>query len=251
MNVEYFDIALISPQSPSYMRNNRRYKRVCDNIRKNQSIDYFSTEYYKALRKWEFVVQCLLSTLSAGLTNRILRYSNVQVGVRYREIDFITKPSEDQLVFCELKLKANYHEKLRSKASGWQQLNKSLSIATGKYNNVSGLSICVDMSHVYGKETTASALSYCKFAALKEYLKIPKVDKKILWLDSKEIAFLAVEHKLLTLQEVSDIKRLYREFKDPLSIINTTDCDLTHSPFQQLHELKIAAASNKPICSHY
>ncbi len=245
MNKHYFDVELISPQSRSYVSNNKKFKRISDNDRKFKEVDHFAARYYRELSRWEFVIQRLLSRLTVEVQNRILRYSNINTGIRYREIDFIAQSSKDELIFCELKLKENFSEKLGSKASGWAQLNKSLVIAGTKYQKLGALSICVDMSHVYGLETKAIDLNYCKFAALKNHLEIPSLDNKTLWINSKEIASLAIEHELLTLNDVNEIKKLFQEFKDPLSTIVIDNFNVSQNPFQELIQLKSFAPLNK------
>ena len=86
--------------------------------------DPYASSYNKALLKWECVVQELLSKLICEEDNRILKYIDGKNGFRYREIDFIGQCDSGKLVFCELKLKMNFKEKLGSKESGRAQLNK-------------------------------------------------------------------------------------------------------------------------------
>ncbi len=244
MNNEYFEVELISPQSPSYLRNNRRYKKLSDKVREYKAVDSFSATYNKTLLKWEFAVQRLLATLAIETPDRILKYSNTKIGIRYREIDFVAQPSEDELIFCELKLKENFKEELGSKASGWAQLNKSLNIASSEYQKLSGLSICVDMSHVYGLETKATELDYCKFLELTNYLSKTSKNREILWLNSEEIAFLAIEHGLLTLKEVNGIKAQFQAYKDPLSTLSNETHKAINNPFEDLIKLKNNSSIN-------
>jgi hypothetical protein len=238
MSIQYFNIELIPPQSHSYINNNRRYKRLSGNIRKYKAIDHFSATYNKTLLKWESVVQRLLATLACETPNRILKYTSSEAAICYREIDFIAQASENEFVFCELKLKEGFNEALGSKASGWAQLNKSLNIATYKYQKLGGLSICVDMSHVYGLESKASTQDYCKFSELENHLNTVSENKETLWLNSEEVASLAIENGLLTAQEINDIKIQYEEFKDPLSTIKNAHAKIVNNPFQSLIELK-------------
>lgn len=244
MNNEYFEVELISPRSPSYIYNNKRYKKLSDNVREYKAVDPFAATYNKTLLKWESVVQRLLATLTNEATDRILKYSNTKAKVSYREIDFIAQPSKDELIFCELKLKENFRENLGSKASGWAQLNKALNIAHNKFQQLSGLSICVDMSHVYGIETKATVLDYCRFSELTNYFCKPSKSNKTLWLNSKEIAYLAVKHELLTLKEVNNIKVQFNEYKNPLSIIDNKYIKKVNSPFQGLIKLKVNPSTN-------
>ena len=237
MSTQVNNIESISVNSPSYIANNRRFKKISESKRRYKKSNPFAADYNRALRKWEYVVQTLLSKLTIENDSRILKYSEKKYGSRYREIDFVAQPSPDKLIFCELKLKENYKKKLRSKESGWAQLNKSIAIASKKYSDLDGLSICVDMSHIYGLESTANPQDYCKFSDLKNYFTTAPIGKNTLWISSSEIADLAMEQGLLTHNDVCLMKKLYQEYKNPLSVLDNQDRYIPNNPFEGLGAL--------------
>ena len=234
MNSEYFNVELISTTSPVYQRNNRRYKKISDKVRQYKSVDHYASSYNKALLKWEFVVQSILSSISNENKKRILKFTDKKSNVRFREIDFIAEPKANELIFCELKLKEKFNAEIGRKASGWAQLNKSISIAEQNFNTLSGISICVDMSHMYGLDTEANEGDYCQIADLKKSLTSPLLEKRTLWLSSIEISNLAMEMGLLTQSDVAEIKRLHEEYKNPLSVLSYGMGYINNNPFHNL-----------------
>jgi hypothetical protein len=237
MNKQYSTIELISPKHPEYISNNRKYKTITDASRKQKGVDHFSKAYNKALMKWEHVMQCLLSHLTSEVEERILKFSGHRAGFDFREIDFISQPSAEALIFCELKLKKDYKENLGEKASGWAQLNKSIAIASQKYNKLGGLAICVDMSHVYGLTSSASEHDYCKYKDLVSYLLTPSIEHKTIWLNSLEVSALAIQHGLLTEGDIDQMKKLYQEHENPLSVLPSGEVEAINNPFIALSKL--------------
>ncbi|MBA6303471.1 hypothetical protein [Colwellia sp. MB02u-14] len=236
-NSEYFNVELISTTSPAYKRNNRKYKRISDKVRQYKSVDHYASSYNKALLKWEFVVQSILSSISNENRNRILKFTDKTSNVRFREIDFIAEPTANALIFCELKLKEKFNAEIGKKASGWAQLNKSISIAEENFNTLSGLSICVDMSLIYGLETEANEDDYCQIGDLEKSLTSPLLEKRTLWLSSIEISSLAIKMGLLTQSDVAEMKKLHKEYKNPLSVLNDETDHISNNPFQNLSSL--------------
>jgi hypothetical protein len=184
--------------------------------------------------KWEFVVQSILSSISNENKNRILKFTDKTSNVRFREIDFIAEPTANELIFCELKLKEKFNAEIGRKASGWAQLNKSISIAEEKFNTLSGLSICVDMSHMYGLDTEATEDDYCQIADLEKSLTSPLLEKRTLWLSSIEISNLAIKMGFLTQSDVAEMKKLHEEYKNPLSVLDNEIDHISNNPFQNL-----------------
>lgn len=238
MKIEYFDIDLISPQTPCYIRHNKRFKSLSKKFGKKKSVDHFASKYGIALLKWEFVVQRLLATLCEEKRDRILKFSTKESGISFREIDLIAQSLKGELVFCELKLKEQFNETLGTKASGWAQLRKSIGIASRQYPKLSGLSICVDMSHVYGLETSALDMNYCQFSEIQHHLQYPSDQNQTLWICSKEVVSLAIEHNLLALKDIHEIERLHQEFKNPMSLIEKENFVDKYNPFSALINLK-------------
>ena len=237
MDKQYSTIELISPKHLDYISNNRKYKTANDAYRQHKGVDHFSSAYNKALLKWEHVMQCLLSNLTSEVQERILKYSGHRAGFDFREIDFISQPSDETLIFCELKLKKDYKEKLGNKASGWAQLNKSISIASQKYNRLSGLAICVDMSHVYGLRSSASEQDYCKYQDLVGFLLTPSREDQTIWLNSLEVSALAIQHGLLTEDDLGQMKTLYQEYENPLSVLTSREVEVINNPFLKLSKI--------------
>lgn len=220
MTSHYTHVELISPHHPAYRDNNRRYKRISIDSRPAKASDYFSSNYGAALLRWELAVQRLLNKLVLESEDRILRYYEGQPCFRYREIDFIAQPTQDQLIFCEIKLKETFRTDLKQKSSGWKQLNKSLSIVNTKFSDICGLAICIDMSHIYGLDTKAKPEDYCSIADLAQYLSTPSDQQTTLWLSSLEMAGIAIQHGLLTQEDVDEMSVLFREYKDPWSVLD-------------------------------
>jgi hypothetical protein len=237
MNSEYFNVELISTTSPAYKRNNRKYKRISDKVRQYKSVDHYASSYHKALLKWEFVVQSIFSSISNENKNRILKFTDKTSNVRFREIDFIAETTANELIFCELKLKEKFNAVIGKKSSGWAQLNKSISIAKESFNTLSGISICVDMSHMYGLDTEATEDDYCQIADLEQSLISPLLEKRTLWLSSIEISNLAIKMGLLTQSDVAEIKKLHEEYKNPLSVLDNEADHISNNPFQNLASL--------------
>lgn len=237
MNTEFTNVELISTTSPAYRRNNRKYKRISDKVRQYKSVDHYASSYNKALMKWEFVVQSILASISNEHKNRILKFTDNNSNTRFREIDFIAEPTANELIFCELKLKEQFNPQLGSKASGWAQLNKSISIADESFSALSGLSICVDMSHMYGLETEANEDDYCQIGDLEKSLTSPLLEKRTLWLSSIEISSLAIKMGLLTPIDIAEMKKLHQEYKNPLSVLSNETDQISNNPFQNLASL--------------
>ncbi|MGB2739423.1 MAG: hypothetical protein WBC60_02570 [Cognaticolwellia sp.] len=247
MNSEYFNVELISTTSPAYKRNNRKYKRISDKVRQYKSVDHYASSYNKALLKWEFVVQNIFSSISNENKNRILKFTDKTSNVRFREIDFIAEPTANELIFCELKLKEKFNAEIGKKSSGWAQLNKSISIAKESFNTLRGLSICVDMSHMYGLDTEATEDDYCQIADLEKSLASPLLGKRTLWLSSIEISNLAIQKGLLTHSDVTEIKKLHEEYKNPLSVLSDEADHISNNPFQNLASLFDNSANNTSL----
>jgi len=111
------------------------------------------------------------------------------------------------------------------------------SIAEESFNTLSGLSICVDMSHMYGLDTEANEDDYCKIADLEKSLTSPLLEKRTLWLSSIEISNLAIQKGLLTQSEVAEMKKLHNEYKNPLSVLDNEADHISNNPFQNLASL--------------
>jgi hypothetical protein len=171
-----------------------------------------------------------------GYQNRILKYSSQADGVRYREIDFIAQPSENEFIFCELKLKSRYKDILSSSESGWAQLNKSITIASKRYDVQGGVAVCVDMSPIYGTGTEETRKHYSNLNHLLSEFKNPSNQKKVIWLDGREIVEMAIDFNLLTCMEVTDMQQLFRENSAPLSVLEPMLIERPSSPFEVLRQ---------------
>jgi hypothetical protein len=219
-------IELVSTRHPSYRANNSRYRKMAIQRRKPTCKDHFTDDYNKALLKWESAAQGILSKLVNERKARILRYSETGTIFLYREIDFIAEHSPEQLVLCEIKLKQRYNSSLGSKASGWRQLDKSLAIAKHRFQDVSGLAICVDMSWVYGIDSAATDNDYLTFSDIKSHIDSAAVSKNTIWLSSRELSGHAIKYGLLKPEDVIYMKELFMAFSNPFSTIE----DCTYEP---------------------
>ena len=155
----------------------------------------------------------------------------------YREIDFIAKSDIDSLCLCEIKLKNKYIPSIKSKLSGWTQLNKSISIAEHRYKNLSGLSICVDMSPIYGLECLAEEDSYCELTSVKKYMFLSSKEKKTIWLNSLDLSKLAFQFGLLKEADVYNTRELFEILNDPMSLLTSNNVPFDNMPFKDLKKI--------------
>ena len=121
-------------------------------------------------------------------------------------------------------------------------MNKSLAISSRKYKNVAGLSICVDMSHLYGIDSTATDDVYCKYGDIKKYFDLASTENNVIWLNSLEMARLAVENNFITNKEVDSIKKIFNERNDPLSTLIDAGVYYGNKPFEALLKNNLVAS---------
>lgn len=238
---KYTDIELIAPEAREYIlwgrRQRKKHKGYKDS--KGYKKDSFAVNYQKEMRNWENIIRKLLNVLTCAHNNRILKYRDRDVGVCYREIDFIAKPDEKTLTFVEIKLKDNYNPEISYSKSGLKQINDSILIAKEKYDNLNGLSICIDMSYLYGIESQYDNTVFDDYFDIPTYL-MTSSENNTIWLNSKEISRIAIEKDLLKKSQIDDIKRLFNEKNDPLSLLNGNKCDDLHNnQFEILKTLKL------------
>jgi hypothetical protein len=217
MSEEYADVELVGTNHSGYKTFCHRYKN--NKVRRrssNYKVNTFQRDYMKELSKWEHIVQCLLSTLICEEKNRILKYVIINVGLRYREIDFIAKPTDESLILCEIKLKESFIDKIKAKSSGWAQLNLSTSIANYTYRNIGGLAICVDMSNIYYLKSSVSSNGYCRHEDIPSYFSFDPSIKNIIWLDSLKVANFGMKYGLLEENDIKKLRGLFQEKRDPV-----------------------------------
>jgi len=131
---------------------------------------------------------------------------------------------------------------MNQKTSGWQQLDKTLSIlASSPYKNASGLAICIDMSHVYGLDSDAVDSDYVKYSDFNLFLSKASKQQTI-WLSSQDITSNAIKHALLTEHDIEMMKEIYQSMKDPLSILPPPEKTFTNNPFSVLQSMNLSFA---------
>lgn len=231
---DYTNVSLVSPKNLRYRSFCRKYTIFKSQYKK----DYFEQQYQIKLMKWEYIIQFLLSKLIFEEKNRILKYTEDNIG-RYREIDFIGKPKEEEFMLCEIKLKQEYAEKMSSKKSGWSQINKQISILSNKYENIGGLSICMDMSYLYNRKLSVNNdINYCKYKDLYKYLIFNPSEKNTIWLNSLEISKIAINYGLITRKNVLNMEKSFNEKNNPLSILGKNRQNrIKNNPFEELKKL--------------
>lgn len=230
------NIELVKTKNCAYISNNRRFKLQTDRVRKVRKVDPFAASFNKALLNWENVILTLFSKMTPKYQNRILKYSSQEDGVRYREIDFIAESNENEFVFCELKLKSRYKDSLSSSESGWAQLNKSITIASKRYDVQGGVAVCVDMSPIYGTDNEGADTHYSNLNHLLSEFKKPSKQKQVIWLDGRKIVEMAIDFNLLTHMDVIDMAQLFKENAAPLSVLEPVLIQRTLSPFEVLRQ---------------
>lgn len=235
MKTKYTDINLIKTSDISYRgwcRNFKLIKRGSKNTRTN----HLASQHEKLLAKWEHALRQLLSEIAEEEHHRILRYRESETHQpNYRELDFVAKKNKE-LCFCEIKLKQNFKTNLKNKASGWRQLNKSIAIASGRYRQLTGLSICVDMSEVYGIESIESIEEdekYCNVDEIEKYLFI-KDTSNVIWIKSSDIFQRSIQNGLLTIEDGNKIKDSYRALYQPMALLENQTNELKNNPFLTL-----------------
>jgi len=217
----YTAIDLVDTHDIGYLRHSRFFKNVVKANRypKKHLKNSIESSYQKELLKWESIIQTMLSSIIEEKKNRILKYRYESKNT-YREIDFIGKYSDKELIFCEIKLKQSYRADLSHLKLGWKQLNKSIEVAQNKFKSLGGLAVCMDMSYLYGNDQEIEFNNYNHIPELKSYIKRSFEEKNIVWLDSQEVANYALENDLITPQEIEQIKNSFIASKNPLSLID-------------------------------
>ena len=238
MTKQYTEVELVYPNDPRYLSHSSDRKRVkTNNYDKSLRlrIDPISSDYNAELRKWEYIVLCLLAKLFSVEEKRILRYTNKKGKGAFREIDLIVKSIEKSLILCELKLKEDYKRIMPRKNSGRRQLNKTQSIIGIKYDIRSTTSICVDMSYIYNLQSNINPQEYTSFSSLTSKILSQVQNWNLIWLNSREVKKLAIEHGLISNLEADTISILFKEYKDPMLLIEekSTD-DFSNCPFKDL-----------------
>jgi hypothetical protein len=233
INMRYFDINFVNTNHLGYKKWGRRYARITRLSKGGGKKDSFDVAFNKELITWEKIIQTLLSRVVLEDKNRILQYRTQSGSAQYREIDFIAKV-KDRMVLCEIKLKRVYKDKIGDSRSGWKQLNKSIDISCHKYSNIAGLAICVDMSFLYGIDCIIDDDVYCKYNNIKKYFDIASSEKKIIWLNSLDMAKLAVKLSLISIDEVESMKRIFNEKNNPLSTLKEDNNISENKPFKAL-----------------
>ena len=224
MNTKYIDVDLVSNDDPGYRRTVAFYAKIWFAKKKRrpspEKKSPCTVRFNREITRWEDVLRKLLSKLVPEEKNRILRY-NVEGKVayyskrklfKYREIDFIANPYNNHLVFCEIKHKNKAAQSINAKASGWKQLYETIRIASNKYNKISGLSICVDMSHVYKSESPIKGIKYYSYNDIKNRIHTPYQKTYLIWLNSSEIAQLAVKYELLSHEQILNMEKIYKDY---------------------------------------
>jgi len=239
MNNNYTAVELVSPNDMGYLRRCRYNKNKFDGYkqRKNYIKNTLESTYQKELSKWENIVQVILASFVDEEKKRILKYSFVG-GNSYREIDFIGKKTEKKLIFCEIKLKQNFKKNLSPSALGWRQLNKSLTVAKDKYEDLGGLAVCVDMSYLYGTQENNHA-DYNNISDLKEYLEHSFSDKNVIWLDSKEVSKYALSLGLINAEQIKILKDSFLESSSPMSLLQEIPHEFVNNPFDILSKINL------------
>ncbi|AGX86938.1 hypothetical protein [Candidatus Symbiobacter mobilis] len=183
----------------------------------------FAHEYHLQLYKLENIIRSIIKLHLEECPNRILQWNNRnkygRYRIHYRELDYVYAPDQTPRLFIEIK----HRETTTTGKDGIAQIKKSLFIAQHAWQNVSGVCINVMMADILGIETDIIP----DFIPLTEIPTVlasesqPHDEIHVLWLDSKEVATFAIEHGLLTKEEVDDLPRLHKLARNPTKYLNT------------------------------
>ena len=220
-------INLLSLELPTYRPYcdfTKKMRRQKQQRQGERTKDPFLQAYNEVMNKWEGVVQHLLSASVQECRERILAYWS-NVGNRHRkeycEIDFVEGASHTPLTFVEIKVR---ERSMIKQCSGWKQLNKSLKIARAKWPKLNGLSINVAIGDIVGTDPEPGRCLY-------ELKLLPKIisglriaiaepEKTTIWLRGRDLADYAIEHGLLTKDEIAQLPTLRAEMLNPLQVLD-------------------------------
>tara|TARA_B110000114_G_scaffold174807_1_gene203727 strand:- start:774 stop:1379 length:606 start_codon:yes stop_codon:yes gene_type:complete len=192
--------------------------------------------------------------------NRILKFRDVNNKISYFELDFITK-LDDSLLICEIKLKnicdQNKIQSFLKKA--WRQVWRAYSKAKYGYQVSRPLLIVVDMSHILGldyspeqkrpdydclsKLTSKSKSKIeCVESLSSEHFSHKGVPINILWLNSGDIAAVALENNFLIKDDLKRLSELVKlrmseDKREYTSYTGQENSNVTN-PFSKLKGLK-------------
>ena len=229
MKTKYTDVNLIKTSDISYRGWCRSFK-LTKRGSKNTKTYHLASQHEYLLAKWERAIRQLLSEIAEEENHRILRYRDSETHrPYYRELDFVAKRNQE-LCFCEIKLKQNFKTNIKNKASGWRQLNKSIAIASGRYGQLTGLSICVDMSEVYGLDSIEDGETFCNIGEIEKYL-FRKDALNVIWIKSSDIFQHSIQNGLLTLEDGNEIKDSYKALYQPMTLLENQTNELKNNPF--------------------
>jgi len=255
---------LVSTGDPGYIKWVRGAIRV---KREYRSEPIHDNSHIKALDRkitiehklWESVVRKAIMLNFKEYPNRVLKFRDFNNKISYFELDFITK-LDNSLLICEIKLKNICDQnKMRSYLKkGWKQVWRAYSKAKFGYQMSPPLLIVVDMSHILGldyspdqKRPDYDCLSGLESKSKVEYVKSPSPESfsykgfpvNILWLNSEDIAKVALENNFLIkddLERLSELVklRIAEDKREYISYIGEEKSIVTN-PFSKLKRLKL------------
>jgi hypothetical protein len=209
-------VSLVRPDHLGYREWCRlQRKRAAD----SRPRDPFAREYNSLLLRWEEVVRRLLAeAVAESAVERILLTEDVykmRPRTRYLELDFVSGSRSEPRAFVEIKLR----ERTEGAATGWAQLNRSLTAARTRWPQVRGICVCVAMGKVLQTEETL-AVSPVRTGDLRQRLQpATGADGEVLWLEGRDVAEFGVASQLFTKDEVLLLPELRKDMLHPVRVL--------------------------------
>ena len=252
---------LVSTGDPGYIKWVReaiRRKRELrsEPIHDHSSIKALDSKIGEEHKLWENIVRKIIMLHFQEYPKRVLKFRDANNKITYFELDFITK-LDDSLLICEIKLKnicdQNKIQSFLKKA--WRQVWSAYSKAKYGHQVSRPLLIVVDMSHILGldyspeqKRPDYNCLSKlkskieCVESLSSEHFYHKGVPINILWLNSEDIAAVALETNFLLkddLERLSDLVklRMAEDKREYIYYAGQENSNVTN-PFSKLKGLK-------------
>lgn len=212
-------IDLVKTSDPGYWAWCRSRRERTESGRRR---DPFAQDYNAELMRWEAVVQQLLAAVIPDpIEERILVSQTHDRKGRatsiYLELDFVSGDVSAPDMFVEIKIR----EQSMNGKSGWPQLDRSLGIARTQWPNVRGICINVALGDVLQTEQECSNPTMAISELPDAIEDLSQSDGATIWICGTDVAAFAVDHHLLTCDDVRRLPELRQAMRNPTSVLKT------------------------------
>jgi hypothetical protein len=213
--------ALVGPADSGYRTwcRLRRERRESGRPR-----DPFAQDYNAELMRWEVVVQKLLAAaIPNSVDERILvstQYDRKgKVASIYHELDFVSGPFSAPQMFVEIKIR----EQSINAKTGWSQLDRSLRIARSQWPNLRGICVNIAIGDLLGTEQECAITPIAIPDMRDAVADLSQQDGATIWLRGSDVAAFAMEHSLLTCEDVLRLPDLRQAMLNPTIVLQMRD----------------------------